>query len=266
MLGYSVIAYIRLSFAQIPDNSISFLVIRQRTALSALAMAVSISSIVMGFAVFMIGAKGEINFKAESAFVKGALSGVPGPFFVLCGTVVAVTVLVTRVSYEQGAPVVPPNAATSSAAAPATVVASRTIASSPNQRIALFTADVTVYNQLLGLAREETAEDALSGARYLIANQEKLAVVMVSWNDANNRPDNFVGTGVHDQNRQQILSGGYLFVLAANNAETLKAVLSAAEAVAGSFPEADHLPEDRIVKLLKDALKDRKVFVRGEPS
>src|SRR5690349_11278257 len=79
IIGYCTIAYIHLSFSQVSEDA-SLVVIRQRTALSALAMATAVSCIIMGFAAFMIGAKGEVRLEGESSWLKGVLvAGVPGP-------------------------------------------------------------------------------------------------------------------------------------------------------------------------------------------
>jgi hypothetical protein len=264
ILGYSAILYIHLSFREIPDVlSIPYFVVRQRTALSALAMAIAISCIIMGFAVFMIGAKGEINFKAESSAVKGALvSGVPGPFFVLCGTVITVAVLFVRVSYEEGA-------SSSKGATPGlsastsdnSIPASRTIASSATQRSALYMTQTALYNDLMSIAVEDHPEDAV---QHLVTNESDISVVLIDWDDQNKRPLSFEGSDTDNHDSRVSVSEGYLFVLNDDNAGSIKSLLKAANDVSSEFPAADHLPAENILRVVKAALGGRVVFSHGE--
>ena len=271
ILGYSAIAYVHLSFHETSGAlSIPLFVVRQRTALSALAMTVAITCIVMGFAVFMIGAKGEFNFKVDSTWARGALvSGVPGPFFVLCGAAITVTVLLVRVSYETGPGLQADQNDNSRTyalnASPSTAppVASRTIASSPTQRIALYTAQTAVYNDLLSLALEDQPADAV---KHIVTNQDQLSVVLLDWDPANQRPLSFEATDIDNRNTRLAVSDGYLFVLDHDNAETIKSLLKAAGSVAANFPSADHLSDQAIARIVKAALANRVVFSHGEPA
>lgn len=280
ILAYAAIAYVHLSFQPVSAAlSIPYFVVRQRTALSALAMTVAVTCIIMGFAVFMIEAKGEINFRANSAFAKGSLvSGVPGPFFVLCGTIITVTVLFVRVSYEQA-----PNGQSLSNALPAASpgqqagplvkeadpapspanIESRTIASSPTQRIALYTTERTVYNDLMTVAVESDTQDDI---KHLVANEESLSLVLIDWDDQSKRPASFNASDMHNRNSHLNVSQGYLFVLEGNNAGCVKAVLSAANEVASNFPASDSIPATTVSKIARTALKTHVVFTHGEPA
>jgi hypothetical protein len=264
ILGYSAIAYLHLSFGDTSGaHSIPYFIVRQRTALSALAMAIAISCVIMGVAIFMIGAKGEINFKAESSWAKGALvSGVPGPFFVLCGTVITLAVLFARVSYDQGTSYLqgaPISQTEPSNAKPETI--SRTIASSATQRIGLYTTQTAIFNDLMSIAVEDHAQDSIN---HLITNEEDLSVVMVDWDDQSKRPAGFQATQLDDRNTRVSVSEGYLFVLAGDTANSVKALLKAAESVKSNFPAADHLPDESISRVMKAALGDRVVFSHGD--
>jgi hypothetical protein len=263
ILGYAAIAYVHFSFRE-PSGALAIplFVVRQRTALSALAMTVAISCIIMGFAVFMIEAKGEIKFRAESSWVKGALAtGVPGPFFVLCGTVITVAVLFARVTYEQGpVPTQGPPAASDSSGT-VREVASRTIASSGLQRSALYTTQTAIYNDLMSIAVEDHPQDA---TKHLITNQEDISVVLIDWDDQNKRPISFQGSDVDNRNARKSVSEGYLFVLEGGAADSVKALLKAANGVDTNFPQGDHLPDGSVSKVIKAALNNRHVFSHGE--
>lgn len=287
ILGYAAIAYVYFSFHQVgAAPSIPLFVVRQRTALSALAMMIALSCVIMGFAVFMIGAKGEINFKAESSWARGALvSGVPGPFFVLCGTIITVAVLLARVSYEQGAisainadpveagqlqpgqqrqvPEQPPGVGQSTPQSnPATVnPPSRTIASSATQRMALYTDRTAIYNDLFSIAEDVSDPDAV---RHLITNEEDLSVVLINWDDQNKRPVSFQGTDQENRNTRVNVSAGYLFVLDSNWAGTVKDLLKAANGVSANFPKVSPFSVESVAKVLKAALTSRSVFRHGE--
>jgi hypothetical protein len=266
MLGYAAIAFIHLSFHQVPaEPSIPYFIVRQRTALSALAMTMAISCVIMGFAAFMIGAKGEVNFKAESSAAKGALvSGVPGPFFVLCGTVIALTVLLTRVSHEESLAPAAGGAPMVGATGGKSPQISRTIASSA-QRAALFTSNATVYNQLM-TATVTAGRESQQAVNFLIMHQDDIYLVAIEWDEAAKRPVNYEALGWDEQSRKLNVSEGYLFVLEhAGGAESVKAVLQAANRVMTNFP-ADQIPVDRLTRILKSAMSSRKVFVRGEPA
>jgi len=272
ILGYAAIAYIHLSFHQVSDVlPVPYFIVRQRTALSALAMTIAIACIIMGFAVFMIGAKGEINFRAESSWVKGALvSGVPGPFFVLCGTIITVVVVLAKVSYEQGPtsalgapPSVTPNRDTTPALASRTVASIGSASPVATQRSALYTTNTAIYNDLLSVVVTDQPQDAV---KHLVTNEEDVSVVLINWDDQNKRPISFDGSDISNSNSRVNLSEGYLFVLDGYNADSVKALLKAASSVNANFPEADHLPFENISKIIKAALKGRVVFSHGEPA
>ncbi|MGA2118864.1 MAG: hypothetical protein ABSH56_29450 [Bryobacteraceae bacterium] len=275
MLGYGAIAFIYLSFHEVPAApSIPYFVIRQRTAISALAMTTAISCVIMGFAVFMIGAKGEFNFKAETSWGKGALAaGVPGPFFVLCGTAIAITVLLARVSHEEFQPGGDAHAAAIDASAssspgkPVTALKSRTIASSsPSpQQIALYTPETPAYNALVAVAVEDQPEQIDQAIKYLASHHDDLSVVYVDFDNDKRELRTFEGVYLDDRNRQVTVSDGYLFVLERNGAaESVKALLDAAGQVTAYFPPPDQLPPDRVSRILKAALSGKTVFLHGE--
>lgn len=85
-----------------PDN-IHWSVIRQRSALLALVATTALGMIVLGFATFFAGVRGEFKVDAESQWVKGAVSsGAPGIFFVLCGTIILGQVTTSKMLHESG--------------------------------------------------------------------------------------------------------------------------------------------------------------------
>jgi len=261
-LAYAAVAYILFSFRVVPDYmSVPMFLIRQRTALSALAMTIGLSCVIMGFAVFMIGAKGEFTFKAESSLLKGALvSGVPGLFFVLCGTIVTVSVLFARVTYEQN-----PASAAAHAASPTVSdgpqVSSRTVASGAIQRIALYTTETPIYNDLMEIGDPGPFGGAM---KHLIENETQLSVVMIEWDEQAKKPLSFQGRDLEHNDARVSVSSGYLFVLDSDNAETIKAVLKAADSVQSNFPATLHFSEDSLAKIVRAGLSNRQRFTRGE--
>jgi hypothetical protein len=286
ILGYAAIEYLQLSFVQTREaSSVPLALLQQRTGLSALAMAVAISCVVMGFAVFMIEAKGEVNFKADNTVVKGALSStVPGPFFVLCGTIITVSVLFARASYEQGTSSQPADkqATTGAAAVPqgptgsvqstpasrtetenaaTTVTVSRTIASAPNTRSALFTRNTAIFNDLMAIALEDNAKDDL---KHLIDNEDDISVVVIDWDEAKRRPMTFAAHELANQQAKVNGLDGYLFVLQGRWAETTKQLLQAANGVNANPPSAGRIDDRDIVRIIKTALNGKVVFSHGD--
>jgi len=132
----------------------------------------------------------------------------------------------------------------------------KTIASRP-QRIALFTKDRAVYNALMTVAVAEQLETVRDDTKYLIANEQKIMVVSLSWDDKMKLPTSWKSVDEKD------LTDGYLLVLSGEAAESGKAVLKAV-AVMGNLPESQHLPIDQVSKVLNGALSNRVVFRNGE--
>lgn len=283
ILGYAAIAYIYLSFGPIaPGSSIPYFVVRQRTALSALAMTTGISCVIMGFATFMIAAKGEVKVNAEGSGIKGALaSGVPGPFFVLCGTLITLTVLISRVSYEEFLPTF--KAASTSASdvqrhvdehsvsdvdsgTTTAGLASRTIASKSTvlatQKIALYTKETAVYNALLRISAQGLDDNDIN---YLAMHEESLLVTVVDWDNKKEAPSTYDLLDFNEQNRKYNLSDGYLIVLEQNGApQCVKALLQAAGTLSQYFPGPNRIPSKKVGEILQFALISHKTFSHGE--
>ena len=143
----------------------------------------------MGICVFMIGAKGELQFSAENTWSsKGALvSGVPGPFIVLCGTVITIQVLLfTRVSYEEFGPgheVV----TTSASPAVSTRIASRTIASS--EQAGLLAISKGAANALFALSHPDEPDTAvMEDLNFLSHSPQSVQAVTLDWDADAKRP------------------------------------------------------------------------------
>src|SRR5437588_5203832 len=72
-----------------------------RGAIYALSVITAIACIMLGFAIFMIGSRGEFQVSSDIPGLKGIVSAsAPGLFFVLCGTVIIAVMLSTRFEYE----------------------------------------------------------------------------------------------------------------------------------------------------------------------
>lgn len=267
MLGYAAIAYIHFSFHEVVGTpSIAMIVVRQRTGLSALAMCIGISSIVMGFAAFMIGAKGEINVTTENAWLKGALvSGVPGPFFVLCGTVITVTVLASKVTNEEtvttehGANTA--EQTTEARHGTKTTQVSRTIADDGSGVRALLTYNGALYGALHALAQTSDGGDSRhEELSYLISHRDELIDVRAKWDYEADAP-----TGaVMDPNSQQALvgSGGYIVrTQSEDDLDVLKKLLEALGTIQRAHPDIA-LPEGAMA-LLNAPLQGVRIIGRG---
>ena len=196
IVGYAAVAYVHFSFStNLQTSDLSLFIVRQRTTLSALAICIGLSCIIMGIGVFMIGAKGEIKFSAENPWFKGALvSGVPGPFFVLCGTVITIQVLSTRVSHEELATVVEPTnppvpspSAAGSAGLPHVVALNRTIAGA--EQLGLLATSRGASNTMFAMTHPEGTDAELSNdIKYLRDHRNDVRLVKVDWDPDAKRP------------------------------------------------------------------------------
>jgi hypothetical protein len=82
------------------DSTQTF-VFEVRGAIYALSVVTAIACIMLGFAIFMIGGRGEFKVSSEVPALKGMVSATaPGLFFVLCGTVMICVLLSNRFVFE----------------------------------------------------------------------------------------------------------------------------------------------------------------------
>ncbi len=85
-----------------PDD-VEWAIIRQRSALLALVVTAALSMIVLGFATFFAGVRGEFNIDASSGTTTANVaSSAPGVLFVLCGAVLLGLVVQHRIERSGG--------------------------------------------------------------------------------------------------------------------------------------------------------------------
>jgi hypothetical protein len=266
VLGLICVAILFTAFSlkTAPDlRSIPVFMVRERTILSALAMVLASNCVVMGFLVCLLGMAGNIRKKQEDPLLRRVLaSGVLGLVFLLCGTTIAVSVLFSKMTYEQSPGVTSAYTGTPATAAPPTF-SSRTVAGSSVQRIALYTTETPIYNDLMEIGDPGPFGGAL---RHLIENESQVSVVIIDWDAQAKKPLSFQGRDLERNDARVLLSSGYLFVLDSDNAETIKDVLKAADSVETNFPSTLHLSEDSIAKIIKAGMTNRERFTRGDRS
>jgi hypothetical protein len=260
IVGYAAVAYIHLSYAEPSTTDISLFIVRQRTTLSALAMCIAVSCVVMGVALFIMGAKGEINFSAENGWFKGALAvAVPGPFFVLCGTIITMGVLNAKVEHDggwiSGAFVQPDPKKPSTEPIP--VVGGRTIAS-PRRQV-LYVVDRGTYNSLFEFIEDPVPDDALTNLADRIGS---INVVQCEWDDASDRPAN---DHLYTADNQVLsFAGGFTVVPPRDEAGLLvKSVVQAWDAAGRPTDASNGLSAVVATKQVAAALKGSKFFSRG---
>jgi hypothetical protein len=129
--------------------------------------------------------------------------------------------------------------------------------SSPLQRPALFYMERGINNALFSVAHAEKVDEAQDSTKYLIANQEKISVVSVGWDEKKKAPTSF--TSADGKN----LSVGYLIFVDGKGAESILAVLRTAASFE-ALPESDRLPISRVSLAIQASFKGPMEFLNGE--
>jgi hypothetical protein len=276
IIGYSTIAYIHLTFGS-SSESVPLTIVRQRTALSAISTVTAISCIIMGFAVFMIGAKGEIKVESDNSWLKGTMmAAVPGPFFVLCGTVIAVAVLNNKVTHEEigssPVPAAPQDAASATPTAPrpadpgkATAVTSRTVAS-PDRLEVIFTKNNLLFATLKELREGEVKPDLAQRLSEVLVGDETYAAASLDWDYAKESPRDNALKDLHTPAYSYDLSGGWVIVPPSGSGFVglLDAIRTVCRYGGTDRREGDRVAWQKMVPVLQESLRTCIFFDLGE--
>lgn len=268
-LGYALFRFFNV--LSLPSRGTHELVFLARAGIMGVATTLAITFVMLGFATFMIGARGEFRVQGEYAKSKGLLqSGAPGLFFVLCGTVVLCVLLSQKFSFDETAmppgPVGESKKAGTATSGISTLRAGRSIASGGEpiayEEIGFFSQEVSAYNAFATLVTEGEAN--ADNAEFFFGTWVKpirITCVRFSWYRSNHTiPEDSLTAESLEGDKQFNLKSGYLIVPEDGRLLNQKLAGLRAKTVNATSPDAKSLVQE-IIPLLQTAY----VFKSAEP-
>jgi hypothetical protein len=269
-LGYALVRFFNV--LSLPSRGTHEIVFLARAGILGVATTLAITFVMLGFATFMIGARGEFRVEGEHAGSKGLLaSGAPGLFFVLCGTIVLCVLLNQKFSFEGSDTRSGPqqtaadaNFSTESDAG-GVVGAGRSVASGDHatvyEEIGFFTQDVSAFNAFAQLVAEgKASDDGLALFLQTWVKPIRITCVRFEWYRGNHTIPKEAATAVSLEGDKRFnLQSGYLIV--PDDGRLLNAKLGELRAAAANGQPNLGPNVEELLPMMQTAY----VFKAGEP-